>query len=1406
MRSQLRQHLVVAVLPFLAVLASCHAEPTLPGGGSLVCTSDASCPSINDTPLRCSKKLCVMNSAPAVAAFDPALVRVEIGTPYSNTATATDADGDTDLRFVWRQVSGPESTALFASPLEGATLSVTPTVYGTYNLDVVAHDAYDEADPLPNGQAASLTIEAYCTKDEQCAAELRCFEDDCQRNRLPTLGTLAAQATATLGQAFSLTTTATDPDSDTVTISWAQISGPTTILATPSDTPTLAFTPSTLGAYVFEVKARDKYDPANSVGSSSTQRVRVMVLPVEPTVYLSDYQGAADDADCGTFDKPCMTIAMALSRMRDPAVAASQILVAAATNLDGYAGCLDLHGSEKVRGCFDPLSWEPLEDGQIGCRMVCGVLDGHSLADSAWVETVRLGIVSGLVPADPNTPAPTVRIKGGSPTLSYIDIETADCGPTCKVGGLLSAPVANPAGGDPIESSPLVECVDVMSANVGFTTVDMYTGMYFIAGAPVVHGGAANCGGKPRGRILLDAPTNSMATGVIAVRGTLTLDGIDVEGGLGLKLFGVLAVGTHLVATHNTVKLTAFGTRELSGIATITCDASSGTAGRDWCRCVTGVEPCPASPAVPDPLFAPAELTGNVITLSSGGTTQGQVPCSGAGIQTEGAKIGSVVQTNTVTVGNYFALGAGLSAVAYEPKAGQQDGTLAPTAIVANIITVGTGTVDAACDYYNAQKGSANVSGALGMYLKEVGASITGNTVSVGSHATQAFGMLSDGGSAYTIIDNNVTVGDLTSSIATTPGAAGVQLSSSEGTASSLFARNHVQLGTGQYFSVALQLQKEMRWEVTNNMLFGGLGTSSVGLSIDASAAGSDGDDNWPKVRNNTIAAGGQASNGLQSRGIYLNLPTDMGTLENNLVDAGGATGRRFLVENATSGMLKTRTTNVAQWHAPPLAGVQPTAVLTPLTATSSAGLAATTAPFYAFQPSAGEAAYLTVDLSGGPYKEGTPVSTGGAIRGVWKDPFGEQDVVVLLDYAVGIAKISSGELSSFATFATTGRGSDGSLVYYQAVAAVLADINADARADVVFSVAKNGAVDGGVFAMNGQTTGGFAAAREYKLNTSPAAYPVNPSALAVVSFARSSLVLAVDGTDLHVYRPAVSGALAKPSLHSVVHTATGLKQRRDANPLNDLPITITTVTGLALGALHDQGATDTPELVLHADGIPYVFLNATGAGAPTLLGDSPALPSAEYYQNGAIKPPCSTVASDAGTTFALANLSMFVGCKSGALEHYTYFTGLNHRLELSNTDTTSGAVLSIAVGALGGGASVVTTVHEGMPAAAAYLLDSGQLLHTPALTYAFLADIAMRDKVTGSLASSFASLTGPGIVIPTPECGLAMRGGAKYDLHLVADYSQCRNNGTVLSPDVVDDIDQQTRTDGSPDVGADEL
>jgi len=1391
---------VVAILSALGGSASCHKQPTLAGAGSLVCAQDTDCPSVNDTKLRCMKKLCVFNSPPQTLAFDPALVRVEIGTAYQATAKATDADGDTELTFVWRQVGGPENTALFVSPLEGATLDVTPAVYGSYALEVVTHDNYDLLDPLPNGQAATLTIEAFCTNDAQCGSDLRCYEDDCQRNRLPTLATLAESTTATTGQAFSLIASATDPDGDAITISWTQLSGPVTVLAAPSESATLAFTPTTLGAYVFEVKARDKYDPAKSVGASSSQRVRVMVLPLEPTVYLSDSQGSADDADCGAFDKPCLTLGMALGRMRDPLVAATQVLVAAATNLDGYAGCLDLAGGEVVRGCFDPLTWEPLDNGQMGCRMVCGSLDGHSLAGTARIETLRLAISDGLVPANANTPAPTVRIKGGTPTLSYIDIETADCGPTCKVGGILSAPVTNPAGGAPIESSPTIECVDIMGGGQGFTTVDMYSGIYLIGGTSIVRGGAALCGGKARGHILLDAPTNSFAGGVTALRGAATISGLLIEGGLGPALFGIQAVGTTLTATNNTVKLTAFGTRSLVGIYSLVCDST-----RAYCQCNADVEPCGVgTPVVPNPLVGTTTLAGNTMTLSSGGTTQGQVPCMGVGMQVEGARYANVMHDNVVSVGDYFALGVGSFASAGITPAG----TLAGTLFQNNTLSVGSGTADSYCDYYNRQSGNGAFSGAIGLALGEVDATVSGNSITVGSHTVWAGGLSLDSGSGYVIEDNSITVGDAVSSIASTPGAVGALLKSTDTATSSRFARNRVQLGAGQWSSEAVEVSGSMRWELVNNTLFGGLGVSSVGLNITSDAS----DPVWPKVTHNTINAGGEATRGLVGRAVFFNSSsvTNIGVFDNNLLDGGEAIGRRFLMDNVNVGLPASGAGNLAQWHGS-LPGVPPLAVLTPLSASAVPVPAASTSTFYAALPTVSEVATLTADFSGAPsIKEGTPLTTAGGIRRLWKDPFGEADVVVVLDKSVGVAKVSGGMLSDLATYATTGTAADGSLLSYQPIAAILAEANGAYPPDLVFTVAKAGAVDGGVYVMYGKPVGGYAAAVPLKSTISSQPYPTDPSWIAAYPSGLTSVVLVVEGTTLHVYVSPTSGPLAQKGRHAALSVAT-FKQLHLGQAADD--IAVTSIQGINTANLGEASAgVDLPDLILLATNAvgsvvqPYVFPN------PALVPLVPALPAASAYVTEALVASSACTGANATATTVVnsigsATLDLWVGCAGGQLELYSmiYSTPSNHRLErFAPPYAGSGSVLTLTAGVLGSGQSGLAVLRAASPTLDAYRFNAGTL--EGPVSYTFPADIAMRSG--GQLVSTFAALGGtPSIAFSSPECALAFRnGGTKYDLHLAASDTGCKNKGATLTSPVTDDLDKQTRSDGSPDVGADEL
>lgn len=153
-------------------------------------------------------------------------------------------DPDLDaLTFAWSQVSGATVQIHNASSIRAY---FTPTTSGTYTFKVSVSD----------GQVSS-TDTVTVTVDNA--------------NQVPVAN--AGEAiVAVVGQSVTLDGSASyDPDGDSISYIWSQVSGPVTVTLSSANASRPSFTAQTAGVYVFELKVYDGQD------TSSASRVTVTV-------------------------------------------------------------------------------------------------------------------------------------------------------------------------------------------------------------------------------------------------------------------------------------------------------------------------------------------------------------------------------------------------------------------------------------------------------------------------------------------------------------------------------------------------------------------------------------------------------------------------------------------------------------------------------------------------------------------------------------------------------------------------------------------------------------------------------------------------------------------------------------------------------------------------------------------------------------------------------------------------------------------------------------------------------------------------------------------------------------------------------------------------------------------------
>ncbi|MEE8409644.1 MAG: hypothetical protein V3T05_08565, partial [Myxococcota bacterium] len=421
-----------------------------------------------------------------------------------------------------------------------------------------------------------VTLE--CSVDDHCQAigdEWRCYESVCVENTPPVVRPFDVLR-MTLGANIDVVAVTDDFEDDTSTFTWTQVSGPTTLLASPLENARLLVTPTEIGIHVFQVIGNDSFSP------SEPALLTVIVQPDADAIYI--WKGGEDSSACGTFDAPCATVGQGLAIMRAATSAPKPVLLAAATGVDPYADCIHLTGNEQLRGCFDPVTWTHDPTLRERCRIECDETGGHSLSGDASLRDVALAMSPATPLPTGNDPLPTLWLHGGAPTVDDVDIETAPCGDGCIVGGVAS-----------IYSDALIRGVEIRGGVVGFDPVDIFIGMVVIGGAPTFEG-KIDAAGNRRGSILMNAPADDTALGVVASLSEILLTDVTITGGLATTLRGIHFLDGSPAVQNVTIDLVGFGSQELGGIAVLPCVAMP-----EFCRCPSASPACPATlPPAPD--------------------------------------------------------------------------------------------------------------------------------------------------------------------------------------------------------------------------------------------------------------------------------------------------------------------------------------------------------------------------------------------------------------------------------------------------------------------------------------------------------------------------------------------------------------------------------------------------------------------------------------------------------------------------------------------------------------------------------------------------------------------------------------------------------------------------------------
>jgi len=953
-------------------------------------------------------------------------------------------------------------------------------------------------------------------------------------------------------------------------------------------------------------------------------------------------------------------------------------------------------------------------------------------------------------------------------------------------------------------------------AVVTFDPVQNFIGMLLVGGAPDLEGTPAATSG-PVGKVLLSMPANGTVIGILSVRADLTANGVAVEGAFGPAIAGIDAfeggATTGLVTINNsTVDITGFGSRYLTGVIVETL---SNCAAGDW-SCICGRWPlppngqgCPPSlpgfPSAGHPFSA--AVTQNQVSLAGGEGGQGFVPCAGVGVLVLGPPMASTMAHNGIDIGPSFTLALG------EIASGMDASHPISVSINHENVSIGDAQVDVGCLFQNFETNpNLPQAGAIGMFVRKAdGATVSENTVTVGTNESQSSAMLVDDSAGkipvhnLTLEHNTLFAGSAGSAV-TAAIMQGVVL----GTASmsgasdmSRFVRNNVQLFGGADLGTGLVLPTSF-WQVDNNFIAGGPTATSIGLALTVDV-NSEAYGAWPLVRHNTIFGGGDAVHTKKSVAVKTSvanasstgLPAtdpETGIFENNLIDAGGAGGRQVLFDNVASfvGTASPTVKNIAQFENP-VPNPRPT--LPFVTAKFNSLTAARTDSWNVWLAGSGEAVGLA--KPGAAVVEASSTFLGSAVGAIWAGDvqltagFPVQGFVAVIpggSGSVAYSEANNAVLGDFVTYTFTG----GAFSPYAILAANPAD-NTLAHFPLFFI--QRAAAPGGPglwrvpFASSGYVAPAPETSKRDPLTLS------DPTQL--VSSPSSSRFWVVDQRKLH----AVKGFLP---LDLSSQVSANIDLMAEGN----------------LDSAPPPGASgDVPDdLVVFVGNKGYFWLNVwtgtPGAGSWTL---------GTTYNFTAT--PCGTSVCEGGkpTVVGVATMgllggaqSVVVGCDNGYLDVFLYSNISMPALTCGVRETTGSSITSLAVSAAN---NQILVVHRANNLAVLYDLKTGTAhnatqLNTTPTSLTFVPDVVMRDivhanatygqyqDVTKAVAAGFSFSAPPAV------CPLVNTSAPPYDLHLAPGTNACVGTGAVIVtplPLVSGDIDSITPRPSPPDIGADQ-
>lgn len=1301
--------------------AGCRAEPALQGQ-PLRC-EEGGCPE----GLRCIDDLCLNNTLPRIQAFSAR--QVVIGDTFELTPEVTDPDPD-ELTYSWVQQEGP--TVVLPEPSAEPTLSFEAKALGLYVFELTVADGYGE----PQSQNLAVTV----------------------INRPPQI-TGEALVFAQLNTPVTLTVMVTDPDGHPFTTRWTQVVGPP-LLSGAAEGLTLQITPPQVGLYRFEVVADDDYRVSDAF-------VVDVVVEAEPGSLYVNQRGGEDGPHCGTFLTPCATVSAALA---STAAGASPTVVVAAAD-DPYLDCVTVEAGQRVRGSFDPVDWSYDASRRGATELRCDAPQGHRVSgDGASLEDITLASSVTVATRRPVT----VHVGAGTPAITGVDVRGAPCSDGCSPIGVLSD-----------QSSARFTDVEISAEVAAFASVPSFVGLLAWGGAPVFTSSAAARAPNDhaRGSVTLNALADQSATGILALYSDLSLDRIAVRGGLGPILSGVAALGSTVTINDSWIELTAFGTTSFAGISSQDC-----TATEPACACPAEVMDCGKAPA-PD---APGILNvaGSGVVLTGGTGTAGFVPCYGAGVHLVGDVPQFTLRDNIIHLQGAFALGAGVLAEFPAEASAAAGGAL----LAGNQVRVEDGRFTTVCELLG--EGLPGLrSGNFGLLLQGgSGVRVEQNQLDVGAHQAVSLGLYMSGGSGAQVLDNAVAVGAITSATLT-PYAWGVRLDPPSAGSAGEFARNAVWLGEGVAEGVALTLSDATfveqaqalpaAWTVRNNVVSGGEARYGVGLELVTRDANSQ----WPRIYHNTVVGGGLSSESLTSTALRLawqsdndlGAPPSVGRLAHNLLDAGDAPGRRFLVDNLTVGGWAAASNNLAQfWGTIP--GTLPGAVVSSARAIVGGVVDAnTSAGWLVLWEGAGELVGVRQEITG--LVLGASTRTYGRPLSVWHGanlgvPY---MVMTFTDGAVGVTEVRGAQPGLLTRHAL--RSSEG--VDLQPTEAALGYANLDLSLDLIF-LAPDPTGAWRLWTALGSGSGFGAASPQLSL-TSPAHLEVGPLGRTIYVLdnraGEATVVTAQVGSDSTDTIPFSDFVSPAPALSSIAQFDVVYFQEANGQGAPDF-IYRTTAGEVGVVLSKDQGfvratfiaapcgggpATAAAVADILSDGTPALLLGCDGATGYTV----------EVYRLSATSFTLVDTQSVGAEVYGMAvqkglveNQLLLTQRAAGRLEMYTF-----------------SSLVDAFVNSVGGTAA----------------LD-------------ILADVISRDaqghpQYAYDGASTDLTVVDDGDA-PAARCQLRWRaGGALHDYHLSPEPNACvdavdRSAASEAELSTLeDDIDGTgTRTDGMLDLGADEL